>query len=151
MMTFLVVLLSVVLIADCFFLTLLVMVQLPKKDAGAGMAFGGGAADALFGAGSGNALTKLTKYASIIFFAVVLVLCVIDNNQASSNRLKNAIANAPSAPVETHPVTAPSAVPSVTSLPAASSNTVSLTSSTNSPPPATAPSVTPPATNTPPK
>ena len=49
------------LVLNCLLLILLVLVQLPKKDAGAGMAFGGGAADALFGAGSGNVLTKITK------------------------------------------------------------------------------------------
>ena len=53
--------LTVLLVLNCLVLILLVLIQLPKKDAGAGMAFGGGAADALFGAGSGNALTKITK------------------------------------------------------------------------------------------
>ena len=47
---------------DCILLVLLVLLQLPKKEAGAGMAFGGAATDALFGAGSGNVLTKITKY-----------------------------------------------------------------------------------------
>jgi len=46
----------------CLILILLVLIQLPKKDAGAGVAFGGAATDALFGAGSGNVLTKTTKY-----------------------------------------------------------------------------------------
>ncbi|MDR3378103.1 MAG: preprotein translocase subunit SecG [Verrucomicrobiae bacterium] len=53
---------------------LLVLVQLPKKDAGAGIAFGGGTADALFGAGSGNALTKITKWAAVTFLGLSLVL-----------------------------------------------------------------------------
>ena len=34
------------------FLILLVLVQLPKKEAGLGQAFGSGATDALFGSGS---------------------------------------------------------------------------------------------------
>ena len=58
------------------------LVQLPKKDAGAGMAFGGGAADALFGAGSGNVLTKITKWATGIFFAMV-----IDSRHGSGERI----------------------------------------------------------------
>jgi protein translocase SecG subunit len=66
--------LTVLLVANCLLLILLVLVQLPKKDAGAGMAFGGGAADALFGAGSGNALTKITKWATGIFFGMALIL-----------------------------------------------------------------------------
>jgi preprotein translocase subunit SecG len=58
----------------CIVLVLLVLLQLPKKEAGAGMAFGGGATDALFGAGSGNVLTKITKYAVGIFFFLAVVM-----------------------------------------------------------------------------
>ena len=53
---------------------LLVLVQLPKKEAGLGTAFGGGATDALFGAGAGNVLTKLTKWCAILFLVLCLVL-----------------------------------------------------------------------------
>ena len=60
-LTFILVLTSVLLI-------LLVLIQLPKKEAGAGLAFGGGAVDTLIGAGSGNALTKLTKYSAAILY-----------------------------------------------------------------------------------
>lgn len=73
-MGFIVGILTALLILNCLILILLVLIQLPKKDAGAGMAFGGGAADALFGAGSGNALTKITKYATVIFFVMALAL-----------------------------------------------------------------------------
>jgi preprotein translocase subunit SecG len=73
-MGFVIVILTALLVFNCLLLILLVLIQLPKKDAGAGMAFGGGAADALFGAGSGNALTKITKYATVIFFLLALLL-----------------------------------------------------------------------------
>jgi preprotein translocase subunit SecG len=73
-MNFIVGVLTVFLVINCLLLILLVLIQLPKKDAGAGMAFGGAAADALFGAGSGNVLTKVTKYATIGFFVLVLML-----------------------------------------------------------------------------
>ena len=76
-MIFLTWLLTAVLVLDCVFLILLVLIQLPKKEAGAGMAFGGAATDALFGAGSGTALTKITKYASIVFFVIALGLSII--------------------------------------------------------------------------
>src|ERR1700734_1645684 len=62
--------LTVLMFLDCVLLILLVLLQLPKKEAGAGMAFGGGAADALFGAGSGNVLTKITKWLAGVFFAL---------------------------------------------------------------------------------
>jgi preprotein translocase subunit SecG len=70
-------LLTVLLVLNCLLLILLVLIQLPKKEAGAGLAFGGGATDALFGAGSGNALTKITKYAAISFFVLLMLISVI--------------------------------------------------------------------------
>jgi len=72
---------TVLLILDCLFLTLLILVQLPKKEAGMGQAFGGAATDALFGAGSGNALTKMTKYAMAVFFVVTLSLSIMNAQQ----------------------------------------------------------------------
>jgi preprotein translocase subunit SecG len=70
--------LTVVLVLNCLLLMLLVLIQLPKKEAGAGLAFGGGATDALFGAGSGNALTKLTKYSAGMFLALSLILGIMN-------------------------------------------------------------------------
>src|SRR5882672_5310479 len=69
--------LTFILFTNCLVLLLLILVQLPKKEAGIGTAFGGGATDALFGAGSGNVLTKLTKYASGIFLGLALLLSVL--------------------------------------------------------------------------
>ena len=84
-MTFIIVLFTMLLILDCLLLGLLVLIQLPKKEAGVGVAFGGGATDALFGAGSGTALTKLTKYTAIAFFALVLLLSVMNSASHSSS------------------------------------------------------------------
>src|SRR6187402_2602236 len=87
-------LLTVVLVLNCLLLILLVLVQLPKKEAGAGMAFGGAATDALFGAGSGNVLTKVTKYSAIAFFALTLVLSMLKSGSrdTSGKALEEAIA-----------------------------------------------------------
>ena len=79
-MSFLIGLLTVVLVLDCMLLILLVLIQLPKKEAGAGVAFGGAATDALFGAGTGNVLTKVTKYATILFFALAVFIGVLQSN-----------------------------------------------------------------------
>ncbi|MBI3416417.1 MAG: preprotein translocase subunit SecG [Verrucomicrobia bacterium] len=76
--------LEFILVVDCLFLILLILVQLPKKEAGVGAAFGGGATDALFGAGSGNVLTKLTKYTAGIFLGLALVLSVMMVNQRNA-------------------------------------------------------------------
>jgi preprotein translocase subunit SecG len=73
-MSFVAGVLTFLLVVNCVFLILLVLVQLPKKDAGAGMAFGAGTADALFGAGSGNTLTKITKYTAVVFLILPLVI-----------------------------------------------------------------------------
>ena len=62
---------------DCVILMFLVLLQLPKKEAGAGMAFGGSATDALFGAGSGNALTSLTQWTAGIFFFLALCMALM--------------------------------------------------------------------------
>jgi preprotein translocase subunit SecG len=82
-MGFLIGLLTFFLVLNCIVLILLVLVQLPKKDAGAGLAFGGGATDALFGAGSGTVLTKITKYSAALFFGLALVLAVIQKHRST--------------------------------------------------------------------
>jgi len=120
-------LLTILLIVMSLFLILLVLVQLPKKDAGTGMAFGGAAADALFGAVSGNVLTKITKFTIIGFFAVVLVLGwvqdhmntgpdmnafakkVAQQQQASATTM----APPPVAPTATHPSAATTNAPAL--------------------------------------
>ena len=60
-------LLTVIMVLDCVVLIFLVLIQLPKKEAGAGLAFGAGATDALFGAGSGTVLTKITNTLRLLF------------------------------------------------------------------------------------
>ena len=89
-------LLTFLLILDCLVLILLVLIQLPKKEAGMGQAFGGGATDALFGAGSGNALTKMTKYTVAIFFVLTLMISVLfgKQNRSGSGDLRNILSDA---------------------------------------------------------
>jgi preprotein translocase subunit SecG len=79
-MGFIIGLLTVFMVLDCVVLVFLVLIQLPKKEAGAGLAFGGSATDALFGAGSGNVLTKITKYAAAIFFMMAVLLSVLQSH-----------------------------------------------------------------------
>jgi len=84
-MQFIIGILTVLLVVNCLALILLVLVQLPKKDAGAGIAFGGGTADALFGAGSGNVLTKITKWAAGILLVMCLLLGYLHDKVHSDN------------------------------------------------------------------
>jgi preprotein translocase subunit SecG len=106
---------------DCILLVFLVLLQLPKKEAGAGMAFGGAATDALFGAGSGNVLTKITKYVAGVFFGLAILMAWIGAHKPPSDAaalaqtlLQRTVAPlvpptqpAPSAP----PATAPESTP----------------------------------------
>ena len=84
MNTIVILLFTTVLMLDCLVLMLLILIQLPKKEAGMGQAFGGAATDALFGAGSGTALTKMTKYTAGIFFALTLLISILHSHQARS-------------------------------------------------------------------
>jgi preprotein translocase subunit SecG len=111
-MSFVIGILTFFLVVNCAVLILLVLVQLPKKDAGAGLAFGGGAADALFGAGSGNALTKITKYATVVFFALALLIGILQdqshqgNTAAFEKQLQQIQTQTPVAPPPAAPQTA---------------------------------------------
>ena len=127
-MFWLIILLSVLLVIDCLFLILLVLVQLPKKEAGLGQAFGSGTTDALFGAGSGNALTKLTKYFTAGFFILTLSLSILNAQQARSKRsgLERALQKASASDSATLPD--PAAAASATPAPA---SPAPLTSTTN--------------------
>jgi preprotein translocase subunit SecG len=143
-MSFIVGILTFALVINCVALILLILVQLPKKDAGAGLAFGGGAADALFGAGSGNALTKITKWAAFIFMLLTVFLGSLEvkihnGNQSafeqgvesqqqmqSSPQIKPATQQAPSSPAAN-----PAATPSMPLTPAPSAPAPAATTSTN--------------------
>ena len=140
MLMFFIYLLTVVLVIDCVFLVLLVLVQLPKKEAGLGQAFGGAATDALFGAGSGNVLTKLTKWGAGIFFGLAITLTIMGTYKTTSGAGRlgkimsaNKAGPAPTVPTMPAPNTsAPVAAPNqatnplkfnlATNLPAATTN-----------------------------
>jgi len=103
--------LTFVLVMNCLFLMLLVLIQLPKKEAGAGIAFGGGATDALFGAGSGNALTNLTKYSASVFLCLALLLGFLNLHAArrSARTVEELLTASPakSAPAAATPLAPP--------------------------------------------
>src|SRR5580692_5445088 len=93
-------------------LSLLILVQLPKKEAGAGLAFGGGTTDALFGAGSGNVLTKVTKYAIGVAFVLWMLLGGLQSHyfHKEVTGLQENYGRQPAAPLSsTAPYTAPAA------------------------------------------
>ena len=111
MLTFGIYFLTAVLVLDCIFLVLLVLVQLPKKEAGMGQAFGGAATDALFGAGSGNVLTKVTKWGAVIFFVLSIALTIMGTlkSTGSAGRLQQLMQQ--NKPVVENAVPAPAPTP----------------------------------------
>jgi preprotein translocase subunit SecG len=139
-MSFLAGVLIFFLVVTCAALILLVLMQLPKKDAGAGLAFGGGAADALFGAGSGNFLTQATKYAVVAFCLLCLILGYVEvkiHGAGNASDFTKAVQEKQQMqpPIVPPPLTAPAVTPPVTAP--TTNNLLSLpmpvTSGTNSP------------------
>jgi protein translocase SecG subunit len=131
-MSFFVGILTVFLVLNCLLLILLVLIQLPKKDAGAGMAFGGGTADALFGAGSGSALTKITKYATGIFFALALFLSYLESSLHKSSSAAEFEKQVQQKQMQT-PITQPPATSKPAAMPTNNLLAVPLTSPTDVP------------------
>ena len=120
-MGFIIGLLTLVMVLDCLILVFLVLIQLPKKDAGAGLAFGATATDALFGAGSGTVLTKITKYAAGGFFFLALVLSVMQSNyhRRAGSEFSKRIDQAAAAPLPNRPASTPAASTATNLTPAA--------------------------------
>jgi preprotein translocase subunit SecG len=130
-MGFIIGLLTLFMVLDCIVLVFLVLIQLPKKEAGAGLAFGGAASDALFGAGSGNVLTKITKYAATIFFVMALVLSILQTRHYSrasvfQQKLEQNATTVPGATPPAPPVKS-SPLGSTPAAPPATSNNIPLT------------------------
>ena len=124
-MSILITLLTTVLVLNCFFLVLLILIQLPKKESGSGLAFGGGALDMALGAGAGNVLTRFTKYSASLFLILCLVLAVIGNN-GNKSALESGLSEVPKAanPEVTIPPTLPgTSGPAGTEVPATTENT----------------------------
>ena len=122
-MSVLIGLLTTVLVLNCFFLVLLILIQLPKKESGSGLAFGGGTLDMALGARAGNMLTELTKVSASLFLLLCLVLAIIGNpgkDDISARLGANATpATTPATTPTSTPITTPATVPATT--PAAAS------------------------------
>jgi preprotein translocase subunit SecG len=133
--------LTFVLVVDCLFLILLILIQLPKKEAGMGTAFGGGTTDALFGAGTGNALTTMTRYAAIMFFVLALGLTLLNVHarKQTPGRLKG-LAGQLSTTTPATPATTPTSPGGL--LQSVPANTNLLATATNAPVATNAPAAT---------
>ncbi len=78
---------TLILILVSLVMVLLVLMQKAKNDGGMGAALGGGAAEATFGADTGNVLTTATIRAAVAFFVLSLLLYLghiyVRNNAAA--------------------------------------------------------------------
>src|SRR5437016_217704 len=154
-MAFIIGLLTLVMVLDCLIVILLVLIQLPKKDTGGGLAFGGGATDALFGAGSGTVLTKVTKYAATTFFILAVALSIMQSSyhRRTVTDFELKLKQQGKLPVDVAPATAPPTAPTATpTAPTATNISLSIPpklEDTNVPPAAAA--TNPAATSVPKK
>jgi protein translocase SecG subunit len=143
MLSLIIGLLTFGLVLICAALILLILAQLPKKDAGAGLAFGAGTAEAIFGAGAGTPLAQITKYCAGIFLGLALTLSALNayrSNQGDRLIEEEAARQAANGPAiaEEDPsaVTADgttTVVPTVTADPAAAGEEDSETPTTETP------------------
>lgn len=92
---------AIVHIICCLLLIALVLIQDPK-NAGAGGVFGSGGANSLLGAtGGATLLTRVTRYAAIVFGVTCLILTLLSRpNTGSVLDSAPANATAPTAPLE---------------------------------------------------
>jgi preprotein translocase subunit SecG len=149
-MAFIIVLLTLAMVLNCVILVFLVLIQLPKKEAGGVLAFGASGADALFGAGSGTMLTKITKYAASAFFVLAIVLSLLQS--AYNNRRTRAFGGTLGQTRQASPAALPPAGTPATPPPSSTPGMLSGTSAiplnvTTSTPPSLAPGAE--ATNAP--
>ena len=110
------------LIIVSLFLILVVLMQRANTDGGLGAAFGSGITESAFGTDAGNVMTKVTKYAFVIFFITgfILYLAILSQHTkktkaAESLFTEEAAAEAQQAATQT---TAPAATNAATPAPA---------------------------------
>lgn len=112
-------LLTLVLVVLALFLGLLILLQLPKKEAGITAAFGAESTAAIFGAGSGTALTQLTRWVATFFLTLCLVIAVMTSRHTASRTDKiREVINAPAAATTPIPAANPLGVTPVAPAPA---------------------------------
>ena len=92
----------------------LILLQKSKSE-GLGMAFGGGAGEALFGARAGNVLTKMTVGLAITFLVTTLLLAMSYAGKQEKSLVEQSISEMPAAAqtVESAPIVQPEAAEAV--------------------------------------
>ncbi len=87
----------------CAILVCAVLMQLPRSE-GLGAAFGGGAAENVFGAQTTHVLAKLTVWLGVGFFVVTLLLAIaFAHNQPSTSKFEEKVLSTTAAPAVATP------------------------------------------------
>ncbi|MEI6341227.1 MAG: preprotein translocase subunit SecG [Verrucomicrobiota bacterium] len=112
-------LLSLILVVISLFLGLLILLQLPKKEAGITAAFGAESTAAIFGAGSGTALTTITRWSATLFLSLCFIIAVMTAQQSRSRtgKIKDLL-DKPAAAAPVTPGTPAPATPAPSPAPA---------------------------------
>jgi preprotein translocase subunit SecG len=88
MLTFFIVLATVILVLTSLFLVMIVLMQRSSSNSGMGAAIGGGAAESAFGTGTENTLARGTVIGAVVFFVTAFGLYLAylhqENSQHSS-------------------------------------------------------------------
>lgn len=92
----------------------LILLQKSKSE-GLGLAFGGGAGEALFGARTGNVLTKMTVGLSITFLVTTLLLAMTYSGKQETSLVEQNLGEMPAAAqaIESAPIVQPDAAEAV--------------------------------------
>lgn len=101
-------------ILTCFLLIGVILLQRSRSGGGAGMAFGAGMGESLFGAQAGNVLTKTTVVLGVIFLVNTTVLAMIgavDREHSVADRLPSSAPFAPQVPQQPQQMPADQFVP----------------------------------------
>ena len=117
-MTGLVLLLRVVEVLVCVLLVGVILLQ-RSKGSGAGVSFGGGMGEAIFGAQMGDVLTRTTVILGIVFLINTLVLSILAGQVTRAGRMDDSLMSGEPPPAPT--VNSPPAVGVLTLVPVQSS------------------------------
>ena len=110
--------LTVVEISVCLLLITAILIQ-KSKTQGAGLAFGSGVGETLFGGQIGNVMTKVTVILAIVFLVntTVLTFMAVKGKYRKPTRARAQTEQTTGGPVETSPLGLPSGAPAPAPMP----------------------------------
>ncbi|HUF61352.1 MAG TPA: preprotein translocase subunit SecG [Verrucomicrobiales bacterium] len=91
-MNLVITLLTVVLVAVCFLMIFIVLMQRPRQE-GLGAAFGSGMTNQMFGAQTTNVLQKATVWMAVMFFVLTLSIAMLMAKQQDTRKLDEGLSS----------------------------------------------------------